>query len=238
MVTKQGIIKKTSLEAYSRPRANGINAINVREGDQLLEARLTTGSNEILIAIKSGRCIRFNESTVRPMGRNATGVRGVNMDDDKDEVVGMIAIQDPSKESVLVVSGKGYGKRTLLNDPEDGEPIYRITNRGGKGVKTLNITDKTGPLVALKSVTDEDDLMIINRSGIAIRIAVAELRLMGRATQGVKLINLRGSDEIAAVAKVPASDEEEVVEGEGGAVEGGEEGEAPAESASEEPSAE
>jgi DNA gyrase subunit A len=238
MVTKQGIIKKTSLEAYSRPRANGINAINVREGDQLLEARLTTGSNEILIAIKSGRCIRFNESTVRPMGRNATGVRGVNMDDDKDEVVGMIAIQDPSKESVLVVSGKGYGKRTLLNDPEDGEPIYRITNRGGKGVKTLNITDKTGPLVALKSVTDEDDLMIINRSGIAIRIAVAELRLMGRATQGVKLINLRGSDEIAAVAKVPASDEEEIAEGEGGAVEGGEEGEAPAESASEEPSAE
>jgi len=238
MVTKQGIIKKTSLEAYSRPRANGINAINVREGDQLLEARLTTGSNEILIAIKSGRCIRFNESTVRPMGRNATGVRGVNMDDDKDEVVGMIAIQDPSKESVLVVSGKGYGKRTLLNDPEDGEPIYRITNRGGKGVKTLNITDKTGPLVALKSVTDEDDLMIINRSGIAILIAVAELRLMGRATQGVKLINLRGSDEIAAVAKVPASDEEEVVEGEGGVAEGGEEGEAPAESASEEPSAE
>ena len=238
MVTKQGIIKKTSLEAYSRPRANGINAINVREGDQLLEARLTTGSNEILIAIKSGRCIRFNESTVRPMGRNATGVRGVNMNDDNDEVIGMIAIQDPSKESVLVVSGKGYGKRTLLNDPEDGEPVYRITNRGGKGVKTLNITDKTGPLVALKSVTDEDDLMIINRSGIAIRIAVAELRLMGRATQGVKLINLRGSDEIAAVAKVPASDEEETVEGEGGVAEGGEEGEAPAESASEEPAAE
>ena len=238
MVTKQGIIKKTSLEAYSRPRANGINAINVREGDQLLEARLTAGSNEILIAIKSGRCIRFNESTVRPMGRNATGVRGVNMNDDNDEVIGMIAIQDPSKESVLVVSGKGYGKRTLLNDPEDGEPVYRITNRGGKGVKTLNITDKTGPLVALKSVTDEDDLMIINRSGIAIRIAVAELRLMGRATQGVKLINLRGSDEIAAVAKVPASDEEETVEGEGGVAEGGEEGEAPAESASEEPSAE
>ena len=138
----------------------------------------------------------------------------------------------------MVVSGKGYGKRTLLNDPEDGEPIYRITNRGGKGVKTLNITDKTGPLVALKSVTDEDDLMIINRSGIAIRIAVAELRLMGRATQGVKLINLRGSDEIAAVAKVPASDEEETVEGEGGVAEGGEEGEAPAESASEEPAAE
>jgi len=221
MVTKQGVIKKTSLEAYSRPRANGINAINVREGDQLLEARLTTGSNEILIAIKSGRCIRFNESTVRPMGRNATGVRGVNMDDDKDEVVGMIAIQDPAKESVLVVSEKGFGKRTYLNDPEDGEPVYRITNRGGKGVKTLNITDKTGSLVALKSVTDEDDLMIINRSGIAIRIAVAELRLMGRATQGVKLINLRGSDEIAAVAKVPASDEETVEGAEG--VEGSEE---------------
>ncbi len=229
MVTKQGIIKKTSLEAYSRPRANGINAINVREGDQLLEARLTNGSNEILIAIKSGRCIRFNESTVRPMGRNATGVRGVNMDDDKDEVIGMIAIYDSAKESVLVVSQKGYGKRTYLNDPEDGEPVYRITNRGGKGVKTLNITDKTGSLVALKSVTDEDDLMIINRSGIAIRIAVAELRLMGRATQGVKLINLRGNDEIAAVAKVPASDET-IVEGEeGGSAESGDviEGEEP-----------
>jgi len=217
MVTKQGVIKKTSLEAYSRPRANGINAINVREGDQLLEAKLTTGSNEILIAIKSGRCIRFNESTVRPMGRNATGVRGVNMDDDKDEVVGMIAIQDPAKESVLVVSEKGYGKRTYLNDPEDGEPVYRITNRGGKGVKTLNITDKTGSLVALKSVTNEDDLMIINRSGIAIRLAVAELRLMGRATQGVKLINLRNNDEIAAVAKVPASEEDENTEGVEGA---------------------
>ncbi len=210
MVTKKGVIKKTSLEAYSRPRANGINAINVREGDQLLEAKLTNGTNEILIAIKSGRCIRFNESTVRPMGRNATGVRGVNMEDDSDEVIGMISIIDPSKESVLVVSEKGFGKRTLLNDPEDGEPVYRITNRGGKGVKTLNITDKTGHLVALKSVTNEDDLMIINRSGIAIRIAVAELRLMGRATQGVKLINLRNSDGIAAVAKVPASDETEI----------------------------
>ncbi len=233
MVTKKGIIKKTSLEAYSRPRANGINAINVREGDQLLEAKLTNGTNEILIAIKSGRCIRFNESTVRPMGRNATGVRGVNMDDETDEVIGMISIVDPSKESVLVVSEKGFGKRTLLNDPEDGEPVYRITNRGGKGVKTLNITDKTGSLVALKSVTDEDDLMIINRSGIAIRIAVAELRLMGRATQGVKLINLRNSDGIAAVAKVPAADEAEIAaegaEGEAGStdaaegeVEGGE----------------
>ncbi|MFM7021800.1 MAG: DNA gyrase subunit A [Flavobacteriales bacterium] len=234
MVTKEGVIKKTSLEAYSRPRANGINAINVREGDQLLEAKLTNGTNEILIAVKSGRCIRFNESTVRPMGRNATGVRGVNMDDEKDEVIGMIAIYDASKESVLVVSEKGFGKRTLLNDPEDGEPIYRITNRGGKGVKTLNITDKTGALVALKSVTDEDDLMIINRSGIAIRIAVSELRLMGRATQGVKLINLRGSDEIAAVAKVPAADETEGETGAEGDVSTGE----TTEEASSEPQAE
>lgn len=211
MCTKNGVIKKTSLEAYSRPRTNGINAINVREGDQLLEAKLTNGTNEILMAIKSGRCIRFNEEKVRPMGRNATGVKGITMTDAKDEVVGMICIEDPSKETVLVVSQNGYGKRTYLNDPEDGEAIYRITNRGGKGVKTLNVTEKTGSLIALKSVTDDNDLMIINISGITIRLEVSQMRVMGRATQGVKLINLKGTDTIAAVAKVPASEDEEVI---------------------------
>ncbi|MFT6746006.1 MAG: DNA gyrase subunit A [Glaciecola sp.] len=209
MCTKNGVIKKTTLEAYSRPRTNGINAINIRENDQLLEAKLTNGSNEILMAIKSGRCIRFNESKVRPMGRNATGVKGITLPNDKDEVIGMICIEDPAKETVLVVSKNGYGKRTYLNDPDDGEAVYRITNRGGKGVKTLNITEKTGDLIALKSVTDENDLMIINISGIAIRLEVTKMRVMGRATQGVKLINLKGKDSIAAVAKVPANDEED-----------------------------
>lgn len=209
MCTKQGVIKKTSLEAYSRPRTNGINAINVREDDQLLEARLTNGTNEILMALKSGRCIRFNEKTVRPMGRNATGVKGITLAGAKDEVVGMVCIEDPNVETVLVVSENGFGKRSYLNDPEDGEPIYRITNRGGKGVKTLNITDKTGDLIAIKSVTDEDDLMIINISGIAIRLRVSDLRVMGRATQGVKLINLKGKDVIAAVAKVPSGNDED-----------------------------
>lgn len=208
MCTKNGVIKKTTLEAYSRPRTNGINAINIRENDQLLEAKLTNGSNEILMAIKSGRCIRFNESKVRPMGRNATGVKGITLPNDKDEVIGMICIEDPANETVLVVSKNGYGKRTYLNDPDDGEAVYRITNRGGKGVKTLNITEKTGDLIALKSVTDENDLMIINISGIAIRLEVTKMRVMGRATQGVKLINLKGKDSIAAVAKVPAHDEE------------------------------
>ena len=207
MCTKKGVIKKTSLEAYSRPRTNGINAINVREDDQLLEARLTNGTNEILMALKSGRCIRFNEKTVRPMGRNATGVKGITLGSNSDEVVGMVCIEDPSVETVLVVSQNGFGKRTYLNDPEDGEPIYRITNRGGKGVKTLNITEKTGDLIAIKSVTDENDLMIINISGIAIRLKVSLMRVMGRATQGVKLINLKGKDVIAAVAKVPSAEE-------------------------------
>lgn len=205
MCTKKGTIKKTSLEAYSRPRANGINAININEGDQLLEASLTDGSNEIVMALKSGRAIRFNESTVRPMGRTATGVRGVTLAHEKDEVVGMITISNP-ETSVLVVSEKGFGKRTDIDD-------YRVTNRGGKGVKTINVTEKTGQLVAIKDVTDQDDLMIINKSGIVIRIAVSELRLMGRATQGVKLISLKNEDEIASIAKVEHEDEEEILEG-------------------------
>ncbi|MDN3584745.1 DNA gyrase subunit A [Mucilaginibacter flavus] len=201
MCTKKGTIKKTSLEAYSRPRANGINAININEGDSLLEATLTTGSSEIVMALKSGRAIRFNESTVRPMGRTATGVRGITLDDESDEVVGMISIND-AETTVLVVSEKGYGKRTDIDD-------YRVTNRGGKGVKTLNITEKTGNLVAIKGVTDKEDLMIINKSGIIIRIAIGELRTMGRATQGVRLISLKGNDEIASVAKIEHDEDEE-----------------------------
>jgi DNA gyrase subunit A len=211
MCTKKGTIKKTSLEAYSRPRVNGINAININEGDQLLEASLTTGSSEIVMALRSGRAIRFNESTVRPMGRTATGVRGVTLAHDKDEVVGMIAIDSP-EATVLVVSEKGYGKRTDIDD-------YRVTNRGGKGVKTINVTEKTGALVAIKNVTDADDLMIINKSGIVIRIVVSELRVMGRATQGVRLITLKGNDEIASVAKIEHEDEIEEVE-EGDIIEG------------------
>lgn len=189
------------MEAYSRPRANGINAININEGDSLLEATLTTGSSEIVMALQSGRAIRFNESTVRPMGRTATGVRGISLDSDNDEVVGMISIND-AETTVLVVSEKGYGKRTDIDD-------YRVTNRGGKGVKTLNITEKTGNLVAIKGVTDKEDLMIINKSGIIIRIAVSELRTMGRATQGVRLITLKGNDEIASVAKIEHDEDEE-----------------------------
>jgi DNA gyrase subunit A len=209
MCTKKGIIKKTTLEAYSRPRVNGINAIVVREGDQLLEARLTSGQDEVMLALKSGRAIRFNESKVRPMGRTASGVRGITIEQEDDEVVGMIAINEPSVQTVLVVSENGYGKRSFLNDP-DGEPVYRVTNRGGKGVKTINVTEKTGKLVAIKDVRDGDDLMIINRSGIAIRMAVDELRVMGRATQGVRLINLKGNDSIAAVAKVEFSEAPEL----------------------------
>lgn len=208
MCTKKGVIKKTTLEAYSRPRANGIIAINVREDDQLLEARLTGGSDEIMLALKSGRAVRFNESKVRPMGRNATGVRGATLAGPTDEVIGMIAIDNPLEKTVLVVSEKGYGKRSFLRDPETGEEEYRITNRGGKGVKTINITEKTGNLIAIKDVTDKDDLMIINKSGIIIRMQVSDLRVMGRATQGVRLINLKNGDEIAAVAKVEVSEEE------------------------------
>jgi len=207
MCTKQGTIKKTSLEAYSRPRANGINAININEGDTLLEATLTSGSSEIVMALRSGRAIRFNESTVRPMGRTATGVRGITLAGPTDEVVGMIAIDD-AETTVLVVSENGYGKRTDIDD-------YRVTNRGGKGVKTINVTDKTGPLVAIKGVTDKDDLMIINRSGIIIRIALSELRTMGRATQGVRLITLKENDSIASVAQIEREEEveEEAAEG-------------------------
>ncbi len=201
MCTKKGTIKKTSLEAYSRPRANGINAININEGDMLLEANLTSGTSEIVMALKSGRAIRFNEAKVRPMGRTATGVRGITLEDENDEVVGMISIDNP-ETTVLVVSEKGYGKRTDIDD-------YRVTNRGGKGVKTLNVTDKTGKLVAIKGVTDNEDLMIINKSGIIIRIAISELRTMGRATQGVRLITLKGDDEIASVAKIEHDDSED-----------------------------
>ncbi|WP_306550924.1 DNA gyrase subunit A [Daejeonella sp.] len=203
MCTKKGTIKKTSLEAYSRPRANGINAININEGDQLLEACMTNGQSEIVMALRSGRAIRFNESTVRPMGRTATGVRGVTLANDKDEVVGMIAINNPDV-TVLVVSENGYGKRTDIED-------YRVTNRGGKGVKTINVTDKTGELVAIKDVTDNDDLMIINKSGIVIRIGVSDLRVMGRATQGVRLITLKGDDSIASIAKVEHEDEDDEI---------------------------
>jgi len=199
MCTKKGTIKKTSLEAYSRPRANGINAININEDDQLLQACLTSGESEILMALRSGRAIRFNESTVRPMGRTATGVRGITLGHENDEVIGMISV-DNSTDTILVVSENGYGKRTELDD-------YRITNRGGKGVKTLNITEKTGDLIAIKNVTDADDLMIINKSGIVIRIAVSELRTMGRATQGVRLISLKNEDQISSVAKVEHEEE-------------------------------
>lgn len=201
LCTENGIIKKTSLEAYSRPRQNGINAITIREGDILLQARLTNGENEVVIALQSGRAIRFNEKTVRPMGRNASGVKAISMNAEKDKVVGMVCISDLS-EQILVVSEKGYGKRSDIND-------YRITNRGGKGVKTMNITDKTGLLVAILNVTDQNDLMIINKSGIAIRMGVENLRVMGRATQGVRLINLTKDDEIASVAKIVKSEDED-----------------------------
>ena len=194
MATKKGQVKKTSLEQYSRPRTNGVNAITIKEGDELLEAKLTTGNSQIMLALKSGKSIRFEEEKTRPMGRGASGVRGIRLAHDKDEVIGMVAVNDV-ESNILVVSENGYGKRSSLED-------YRITNRGGKGVKTISVTDKTGELVAIKNVTDADDLMIINKSGIAIRLAVEELRVMGRATQGVKLINLKGKDSIAAVAKV------------------------------------
>ncbi|MEM7162721.1 MAG: DNA gyrase subunit A [Bacteroidota bacterium] len=194
MCTKHGVIKKTTLEKYSRPRSNGINAINVREGDELIEAKLTNGNCEILLAVKSGKAIRFPENKVRPMGRTATGVRGIRLKDEKDAVVGMVCIEDPDAE-VLVISNRGYGKRSKLED-------YRVTNRGGKGVKTINVTDKTGSLISMKQVSDDDQLMIINRSGVLIRINVSDLRVMGRATQGVRVINLKGDDKIAAVAKV------------------------------------
>ncbi|MGO4910873.1 DNA gyrase subunit A [Leeuwenhoekiella sp. W20_SRS_FM14] len=194
MVTKKGQVKKTSLEQYSRPRTNGINAITIKDDDELLSAKLTTGDSQVVLAIKSGKAIRFEEEKTRPMGRNASGVRGITLADDNDEVIGMVAVND-AESNILVVSENGYGKRSLVED-------YRVTNRGGKGVKTISITEKTGNLVAINNVTDEDDLMIINKSGIAIRMAVSELRVMGRATQGVRLINLKNGDTIAAVTKV------------------------------------
>ncbi len=208
MATKKGQVKKTALEQYSRPRANGINAITIREEDELLEARLTTGDSQVMLAVKSGKAVRFEEKKTRPMGRNASGVKGITLADEHDEVIGMITIEKPQEETVLVVSENGYGKRTYIDDPEDGEAIYRITNRGGKGVKTISITEKTGKLVAIKSVNDQDDLMIINKSGIAIRMSVDDLRVMGRATQGVRLIKVRDDDAIAAVAKSMKDDEE------------------------------
>ncbi len=201
LCTKKGIIKKTTLEAYSRPRQNGVNAITIKEGDQLLEAKLTNGSNDIMLAVKSGKAIRFPEEKVRPMGRTASGVRGITLGSEDDEVIGMICVE-PEKANVLVVSENGYGKRSDIED-------YRTTNRGGKGVKTINLTEKTGSLIALLDVTDEEHLMIINRSGLTIRLEIASLRVMGRNTQGVKLINLRNDDAIAAVAKVSASKEDE-----------------------------
>ena len=209
MATKKGIIKKTSLEQYSRPRQNGIVAITIKEDDELLEARLTSGNSQIMLAVKSGKAIRFPEDKVRAVGRSGSGVRGISLDSDKDEVIGMIAIETPLEETVLVVSENGYGKRTFIDEPETGEAVYRITNRGGKGVKTISITEKTGNLVAIKSVLEEDDLMIINKSGMAIRLPVSGLRVMGRATQGVRLINIKGNDSIAAVAKVMKEEDED-----------------------------
>ena len=213
MCTKQGIIKKTPLEAYSRPRINGINAITIREGDTLLEARLTNGEQDIMLALRSGKAIRFSEDKVRSMGRNASGVRAITVDSEIDQVVGMIVVKEGDGFDVMVVSEKGYGKRSSLDD-------YRITNRGGKGVKTITVSEKTGELVSLKVVNDEDDLMIITKKGTMIRMGVDTLRVMGRATQGVRLINLRTNDEIASIAKVPASEEEEEIEGLEGVVEG------------------
>jgi len=210
LCTNKGTIKKTLLEAYSRPRANGINAITVREGEILLEARLTNGNCHILMALRSGRACRFPEKTVRPMGRNASGVRGITLAGPDDEVIGMLCADVNTPTTILVVSEKGYGKRTFLDDPETGEAEYRITNRGGKGVKTLNITDKTGKLVAIKGVTDAEDLMIITKNGIAIRTPVETLRTMGRNTQGVRLINLRGNDTIASIAQAPREEVEEI----------------------------
>ncbi|WP_177766650.1 DNA gyrase subunit A [Flavobacterium sp. I3-2] len=202
MVTKQGQVKKTPLEQYSRPRLNGINAITIKEDDELFEAKLTDGNSKVLVAARSGKLVRFDEAKTRPMGRTASGVRGITLAHDKDEVIGMVAVSDMNSE-ILVVSENGYGKRSSLDE-------YRETNRGGKGVKTMNITDKTGLLVSLNAVTDNDDLMIINKSGLTIRIRVSDLRVMGRATQGVRLINIKGNDSIAAVAKVMKDEEEEV----------------------------
>lgn len=218
MCTKNGVVKKTSLEQYSRPRSNGINAITIKDGDQLLEAKLTTGSSQILLALKSGKAIRFEESKVRAMGRTAAGVKGITKASDKDEVVGMVCVDDMETE-ILVISDKGYGKRSSVED-------YRITNRGGKGVKTINVTDKTGNLISMKNVVDTDNLMIITKSGVTIRMKMEDIRVMGRATQGVRVINLKGKDEIAAVARVPVDEDAELLDEDGNPIEApeGEEG--------------
>jgi DNA gyrase subunit A len=200
LATKQGIIKKTTLEAYSRPRVNGVNAISIREGDELIEARRTSGNHEIMMAVRSGKAIRFNEEIVRPIGRTSMGVRGITLGNEKDEVIGMICVNDPT-DDVLVLSENGYGKRSSLAD-------YRITNRGGKGVKTINITDKTGNLISIKNVGDDNDLMIITQNGLTIRVPVKTIRVMGRAAQGVRIINLKQGDSIASVAKVRHESEE------------------------------
>jgi DNA gyrase subunit A len=208
MVTKKGMVKKTSLDKYSKPRVNGVAAITIKEDDELLAAELTDGNSQIILAVKSGKLVRFEESKTRPMGRTASGVRGIRLKDESDEVIGMVSVNDMNSE-ILVVAENGYGKRSSLDE-------YRITNRGGKGVKTLNITEKTGQLISINAVTDADDLMIINKSGLTIRMAVEDLRVMGRATQGVKLINLKGKDSIAAVTKVMKDDVEEVLVDEDG----------------------
>ena len=220
MVTKQGQVKKTSLEKYSKPRVNGVAAITIKEGDELLEAKLTNGESQIILAVKSGKLVRFEETKTRPMGRTASGVRGITLKDDSDEVIGMVTVdkENINDSQILVVTENGYGKRTKLVD-EDGEDVYRITNRGGKGVKTLNITEKTGNLISINAVTDADDLMIINKSGLTIRMAIEDLRVMGRATQGVKLINLKGNDSIAAVTKVMKDEADENGNSEDSAVE-------------------
>ncbi|MBP7469706.1 MAG: DNA gyrase subunit A [Flavobacterium sp.] len=219
MVTKQGQVKKTSLEKYSKPRTNGVAAITIKEGDELIGAQLTNGESQIILAVKSGKLVRFEETKTRPMGRTASGVRGITLKDETDEVIGMVTVDknDINDSQILVVTENGYGKRTKLVD-EDGEDVYRITNRGGKGVKTLNITEKTGKLISINAVTDADDLMIINKSGLTIRMAIDDLRVMGRATQGVRLINLKGKDSIAAVTKVMKDEAEEVVIDEDGNV--------------------
>ena len=206
LCTKKGVIKKTSLEAYSRPRQNGIIAVSIREGDELLEAKMTNGTSEVMVASKVGKVVRFNESTVRPMGRSAAGVKAITLQSEEDEVIGMLCLENTT-DNILVVSEKGYGKRSCLDE-------YRVTNRGAKGVKTINITDKIGQLIAITNVTDENDLMIINKSGIVIRMRVADLRVLGRATQGVRLINLRETDEIASITKVDSVEDEETVDGE------------------------
>jgi DNA gyrase subunit A len=208
MVTKKGQVKKTSLEKYSKPRVNGVAAITIKDGDELLEAKLTNGESQIILAVKSGKLVRFEETKTRPMGRTASGVRGITLRDESDEVIGMVTVNDMNSE-ILVVAENGYGKRSSLDE-------YRITNRGGKGVKTLNITEKTGKLISINAVTDADDLMIINKSGLTIRMAVEDLRVMGRATQGVKLINIKNNDSIAAVTKVMKDDVAEVIVDEDG----------------------